>query len=62
MKWFSKNKDKLPENGDERVIVFSPIYPIGHNMKFRIIQAQFIKICTNVTQWAYISELEKEIK
>lgn len=49
--WIKRN-DETPERG-ERVIAFSPVYPKGHEMRFRILDGQFIRITTEVEYWAY---------
>jgi hypothetical protein len=49
--WVKRN-DEMPERG-ERVIAFSPVYPKGHEMRFRILDGQFIRITTEVEYWAY---------
>jgi hypothetical protein len=49
--WIKRN-DEMPERG-ERVIAFSPVYPKGHEMRFRILDGQFIRITTEVEYWAY---------
>lgn len=49
--WIKRN-DEMPERG-ERVIAFSPVYPRGHEMRFRILDGQFIRITTEVEYWAY---------
>ena len=31
-------------------------------MRFRIVDSDFVRICTNATQWAYIPEPESEVE
>lgn len=37
-----------------RVLTFSPAYPEGDPMRFRIMDARFVRICIEVTQWSYL--------
>jgi hypothetical protein len=51
--WIRKT-DELPI-GDERVLVYSPCYEsqyVGHEMTYRVISGQFVRICTDVSHWA----------
>lgn len=49
MHWF---KSKILPKQDVRVLVYAP----EHNdcNRFRIIDSKFVKICTDVTHWAYL--------
>lgn len=49
--WVKRNNE-MPEHG-QRVIAFSPVYPKGHEMRFRILDGQFVRITTEVEYWAY---------
>ncbi len=42
-------KDRLPQSG--RVLVFSPIYNVGDPTRFRVMDAQFVRISTEATHW-----------
>lgn len=41
-------KDALPP-GDDFVLVYSPAYPEGNSMRFRILQGGFVRHCEEVT-------------
>jgi hypothetical protein len=43
-------KEYMPEAGN-RVITFSPVYSEDHPMRYRIMDAQFVRICPEVTHW-----------
>ena len=43
-------KDKLPKRGT-RVLTFSPCYEVGSEMRIRMMDGQFVKLCTDVTKW-----------
>lgn len=34
-----------------RVLAFSPAYPVGHDMRFRVVDSRFLKIMGEVTHW-----------
>lgn len=57
---FIKVSERLPEEKDGRVLAFSPIYPEGHFMRWRIIDGQFIRITSEVDKWISLNDLEKE--
>jgi len=42
-------KERLPQSG--RVLVFSPLYKVGDSTRFRVMDAQFVRISTEVTHW-----------
>ena len=50
--WISV-KNELPTEDDiqknKRILVFSPCYKLD-SLKYRLIDAQFVKICTDATQ------------
>lgn len=48
MKWSSV---KIIPPDDERLLTFSPVYPIGDVMRFRIMDSQFLRLCKEVTHW-----------
>ena len=41
---------EMPE--DERVLCFSPSYSSDDPMRFRVLDAQFLKIASDVTHWS----------
>ena len=53
--WRKRNKE-MPERG-QRVVAFSPVYPEGHEMRFRILDGQFLRITTEVEYWTDCEEL-----
>jgi len=53
--WRDRNDTAdFPDEG-ERVLVFSPDYPKGHEMQVRIMDARFFRISTEATMWAPIN-------
>ena len=52
--WVSRNI--LPDSG--RVLAFSPIYKVGDPMRYRVLDAQFIGISTDVTYWLDLNAIE----
>ena len=50
MKW-KDVKEEVPDDTTSKILVYSPIYPIGDSMRYRIINASFLKICGEVTHW-----------
>jgi hypothetical protein len=52
--WF-KRGDAAPSTiGCPRILIFSPNYPEGHSMRFRIIDGQFWGNCIEATHWAQL--------
>lgn len=49
MKWIDRNEE-LPPDG-MLVLIFSPIYPEGNSMRFRVMDSQFVRISTDATHW-----------
>jgi hypothetical protein len=43
---------------NKRVLTFSPSYPVGDTMRFRLMDGQFVKICKEVTLWCSEDDLE----
>lgn len=58
IKWRSSAKEVPPEGTRKQVLTFSPAYPRGDMMRYRILDGQFVGICKEVTKWVYIDELE----
>lgn len=54
-------KDKMPEEKDGRILIFSPIYSKEHDMRFRIIDWEFFKFCIEATHWISLNLLESFI-
>lgn len=48
--WIARGEQPAPEDG-ERILVFSPCYPKGHEMRHRILDARFFKIVTEATHF-----------
>lgn len=54
--WKTIEKNGYPE--DNRIVLtLSPIYKPNH-LRYRILDAQFVKICKEVTMYVYLDELE----
>ena len=51
-------RDRLPTESEGRVLIFSPIYPIGDPMRWRIVDWQFVRIMSEATHWVSINTLE----
>lgn len=47
-----------PECG--RVLTFSPCYEVGHAMRFRIMDSQFVRISKEVTHWMDLEAITPE--
>jgi hypothetical protein len=58
MNWRKVSKDNLPVY-ETRILTFSEIYRGSPEMAFRIIDSQFLNICSEVTHWCYLHEPEK---
>ncbi len=56
MKWIPRD-GKLPPKGG-RILVFSPIYPEGDALRFRILDSEFFCIATDATHWALLEAPE----
>lgn len=52
-------KDRLPNNKD-RVLVFSPVFEWGHPNRYRVMEGQFVRICTEATKWISLKCLGAE--
>jgi hypothetical protein len=52
--WIDKEKD-VPQKG-ERVLTYSPCYKTNsdESMLYRLMDAQFVRISTDVTHWARV--------
>jgi hypothetical protein len=57
MEWIKK-EIRLPneEIDGTRVETFSPIYPKDSEMRHRIMNSQFARICSEVTHWRKLDE------
>ena len=42
---------KKPPEG-VRILVFSPVYPFGKTMRFRLMDSEFLGTLTDATYWA----------
>ena len=51
-----KTREEVPER-DRKVIAFSPIYPVGHPTRFRILDGQFVRVCDEVEKWLYLEDI-----
>jgi len=57
MNWKSISKDGYPEIG-KRVLTYSALYGDDDVNTYRLIDAQFVKICTDITHWSYLEKPE----
>lgn len=55
MEWVKK-EDYKPSRSGERVLAFSPDYVNDDPMRFRTMDSQFLKICSDVTHVAVLEE------
>lgn len=63
IKWRDRLKEVPPETTHRQVLAFSPVYPVGNPMRYRLLDGQFVGICREATRWVYVDELEpKETK
>jgi hypothetical protein len=53
-------KDVLPGE-DEWVLGFSPKYPVGNDMRYRILQGRFVKYA-DITHWQFLPPDPEVIK
>ena len=55
--WIDRN-DEMP--GEEllkkgsRILIFSPVYPEGNGMRYRVAESQFFKFMADATHWALL--------
>ena len=59
MKWFSIYKNGTP-NRDQRVLTYSETYKDQPELAYRILDGQFVRICTDVTHYMYLRSPEEE--
>jgi len=59
---WNKSTEHLPEHGDRFCLCFSPSYSKDNSMRWRILQGQFVKLCSEVVYWKYVTEFEKEME
>jgi len=52
------SRETLPTDVHRRVLAFSPLYPKGDGMRYRLMDAQFLRISTEVTHWVYVDDIE----
>ena len=57
MKWFNIYKDGTPNRG-ERVLTYSECYKNSPELAFRILDSQFVKLCSDVTHYTYLRKPE----
>lgn len=59
--WVSR-EDRLPtENDGKRILIFSPVYAKGHEMRYRIVDQQFFRICKEATHWLSLESIDPEV-
>jgi len=57
MNEWTETRVKLPDP-DERVLTYSPEYKETDAMRYRIMDGQFVRICTDVTHWKRLESPE----
>jgi len=55
MKWLSIYKDGTPKT-NQRVLTYSECYAGKPELAFRILDGQFVRLCTDVTHYSYLRE------
>ena len=58
MKWFNIRKHGVPSQG-ERVLTYSEIYKDSPEMAYRLLDSQFVRLCKEVTHYAYLESPEE---
>lgn len=53
-KWIERGEEEVPENS--RIVIFSPCYPKGDISRFRVIDSQFFRICTEATHFLVLED------
>jgi hypothetical protein len=56
--WIGRGQHPLPADG-VRILTFSPVYPKGHEMRFRIMDARFFVISSEATHFAILEPTTK---
>ena len=59
IKWVSRRKEGAPKIG-KRVLAYSEIYKDKDGLEYRILDSQFVKLCNEVTHYAYLTPPKKE--
>ena len=49
--------ERLPDVA-RRILALSPVYPVGHEMRHRMMDARFFRICTEATHWLDVQLIE----
>lgn len=57
MKWLSIYEDGIPKQG-KRILAYSECYKDKPELAFRILDSQFISMCSDVTHYAYLKPPE----
>ncbi len=45
------NRSDVEPPAGVRILAFSPVYPVGHEMRFRVMDSQFLRIMKEATHW-----------
>jgi len=56
MKWEKVDRNKLPKT-HKRILTYSPLYD-DENMKYRLMDVQFLRISRDVTHYCVVEEPE----
>ena len=49
------DRDAMRNLAGTRVLAFSPVYPEGNEMRYRLMDAQFVRISTEATHYAHLT-------
>lgn len=60
MKWLSIYKDGTP-NRDQRVLTYSKRHKDTPEMAFRILDGQFVPLCTDITHYMYLRKPKSDL-
>jgi hypothetical protein len=62
VKWRHVKDGLPPEDEDRQALVFTPWYPVGNPMRYRLMGSRFVRVCEEVTHWIYVDELEPKTR
>jgi len=57
--WIDREQEQ--PNKDDRILIFSPCYPKGDEMRYRIVDAQFFKRTKYATHWCKLVDVQTAI-
>lgn len=56
--WISIKENGYPKDIDKRVLTYSETYVNDPIMAYRILDSQFLKICSDITHYAFLEKPE----